>query len=80
MMEHIQQPYVEAELSYRRERLQRSFAGGHQPHRSLTHWVRGALRNRRDPVRGASRYQLDGPLTRRNTVFDSYCITPAPHH
>jgi hypothetical protein len=79
MFDHIQQDFLEADLAYRRDRLQRSFAGG-RPQRSLFARVRGARRERRSPVRGASRYQLDGPLTRRNTTLASHRIIPAPHH
>jgi hypothetical protein len=79
MFDHIQQDFLEADLAYRRERLQRSFAGS-RPQRSLIARVRGALRERHSPVRGASGYQLDDPLTRRNTTLENYRIVPAPHH
>jgi hypothetical protein len=80
MFDHIQQPYIEAELAYRHERLQRSFDGSHRPHHSRIQRLRGAFRNHRNPVRGASRYELDGPLTRRTTTLEHYRAIAAPHH
>jgi hypothetical protein len=79
MYDHIQQDFLEAELAYRREQLQRGFAVRRQ-HHSLVERVRGALRERRNPVRGATRYQLDGPLTRRVTTYESHRIIAAPRH
>jgi hypothetical protein len=79
MFDHIQQDFVEADLAYRRERLERSFTA-HRPERSLIQQLRGALRNRRGPVRGASRYELDGPLTRRVSPLEDYRVVAAPHH
>jgi hypothetical protein len=79
MYDHIQQDFFEAELAYRRGRLQRGFAV-HRPQHSLIERVRGALREHRNPVRGATRYQLDGPLTRRVTTYESHRIIAAPRH
>jgi hypothetical protein len=79
MFDHIQQDYVEADLAYRRERLQRSFTG-RRPERSLIQQLRIAVRNRRGPVRGASRYELDGPLTRRVSRLEDCRVVAAPHH
>jgi hypothetical protein len=81
MIEHIGQDYfLAAELAYRRERMQRGFGTGHRPQHSLIERLRSGLREHRNPVRGATRYQLDGPVTRRNTARESYRIVAAPHH
>jgi hypothetical protein len=80
MFDHIQQPYVEAELAYRHERLQHAFASSHRPQHSRVQRLRDVLRNRRNPVRGASRYELDGPMTRRATTLENYRVIAAPHH
>ena len=69
---------LEAELAYRREHMPRSgrtsrpLAGP-----SLLQRFRDARRSRRDPVRGALRYESDGPLTRR---LEQSWIWAAPHH
>jgi hypothetical protein len=54
MYDHIQQYFVEAELAYRRERLQRGFSV-HRPQHSLIERLRGARREQRNPARVASR-------------------------
>jgi hypothetical protein len=79
MFDHIQQDFIEADLAYKRERLTRSFTG-HRPQHSLIQELRGAWRGRRNPVRGASQYELDGPLTRRTTTLENYRVIAAPHH
>jgi hypothetical protein len=79
MYDHIQQDFFDAELAYRRERLQRNFVVRRPQHR-LVQRVRGALREHRNPVRGATRYQFDGPLTRRGTPYESHRIIAAPRH
>jgi hypothetical protein len=69
---------VEAELANRRRQIQRSGRAGRQiAGPSLLQRIRNGLRSRRNPVRGASRDELDGPLTRR--VEDSW-ISAATHH
>ena len=74
MLEH----FAEAELAYRRGQIQRSGRARRQPaDRSPLQRFRDARRNRRNPVRGASRYELDGPLTRR---VEDYWISAATHH
>jgi hypothetical protein len=75
MLEH----FTEAELAYRRGQIKRS---GRPNHRtagpSLLQRFRDSRRSRRrDPIRGASVYELDGPLTRRR---EDYWISAAPHH
>jgi hypothetical protein len=79
MFDHIQQDFIEADIAYKRERLTRSFAHGRRPQHSLIKELRGVLRGRRNPVHGASRYELDGPLTRRASTFENRCAV-APHH
>ncbi len=44
---------------------------------SLLQRFRDARRSRRNPVRGASRYESDGPLTRR---LETQWINAATHH
>jgi hypothetical protein len=79
MLEH--QDFVTANLAYRREQIQRSFPAGRRAFGpSLRQRVRDARRSARNPVRGASRYELDGPLTRRPYTFDNCWVNPAPHH
>lgn len=74
MLEH----FAEAELAYRRGQIQRSGRARRQlADRSLLQRFRDARRGRRNPVRGASRYELDGPLTRR---VEDYWISAATHH
>jgi hypothetical protein len=74
MLEH----FTEAELAYRRGQIQRSGRPARHPAGpSLLQRVRDARRNRRNPVRGASRYESDGPLTRR---IEDYWISAATHH
>lgn len=67
--------FVQAEMAYRRERLISDMNRMPRAHRSgRVRWVQGlidAVKVHRDPVRGASRYELDGPLVRP---------TGAPHH
>jgi hypothetical protein len=70
--------FVDAEVTYRLEQIQRSgrtprrLAGPHRLER-----FRDARRNNRNPVRGALRYESDGPLTRR---VEDYWISAATHH
>ena len=74
MLEH----FADAELAYRRGRLQSSArARRHSAGPSLLQRFRDARRSRRNPVRGASRYESDGPLTRR---IETQWINAAPHH
>lgn len=74
MLEH----FADAELAYRRGQIHRSgrpsrkLAGGSRLQR-----FREARRSRRNPVRGASRYESDGPLTHR---VEDYWIRAATHH
>jgi hypothetical protein len=74
MLEH----FAAAEVAYRRGQVQRS---GRPTHRtagpSLIQRYRNARRNNRNPVRGASRYESDGPLTRR---VEDYWLSAATHH
>jgi hypothetical protein len=74
MLEH----FADAEVAYRRGQIQRS---GRPSRRvagpSLVQRFRDARRSRRNPVRGASRYESDGPLTRR---IEDYWISAATHH
>jgi len=70
--------FTDAEIAYRREQLQRSGRSGRSlAGPSLLQRFRAARRSRRDPVRGASRYESDGPLTRR---LETQWINAAPHH
>lgn len=74
MLEH----FADAEVAYRRGQIQRSA----RPSRratgpSLIRRFRDAHRKNRNPVRGASRYESDGPLTRR---VEDYWISAATHH
>ena len=74
MLEH----FADAELAYRRGQLQGSARARRQPAGpSLLQRFRDARRSRRNPVRGASRYESDGPLTRR---LEDYWINASPHH
>lgn len=69
--------FTEAELAYRRGQIQRSGrAARHPAGASLLQRFREARRNRRDPVRGALRYESDGPLTRRT---QDYWLGAATH-
>ena len=71
--------FTDAELAYRRGQVQRSARPSRRPAGpSLVQRLRDARRTRRDPVRGAMRYESDGPLTRR--LDNSYWISAAPHH
>jgi hypothetical protein len=66
--------FLEAEMAYRREALISDMhrARAHRPSRvRIVQGLIDAIRTHRDPVRGASRYELDGPLTRP---------AGAPHH
>ena len=67
--------FVEAELAYRRERLIEDLHRMPRAQRaSRVRWVQGLIdtvKAHRDPVRGASRYELDGPILRP---------AGAPHH
>jgi len=70
---------VEADLAERRRQIERSSRGraGRQfAGPSFLQRFREA-RRRRDPVRGASRYESDGPLTRRT---QEYWLNAASHH
>ena len=70
--------FTDAELAYRRGQLQRSGRPGRQlASPSLLQRFREARGSRRNPVRGASRYESDGPVTRR---IEDYWISAAPHH
>ena len=72
--------FVEAELAERRRQIERSGRGrtGHQiAGPSLLQRFREARRRRHNPVRGASRYESDGPLTGRT---QDYWISAATHH
>ncbi|HEY3925647.1 MAG TPA: hypothetical protein VGL75_13880 [Acidothermaceae bacterium] len=74
MLEH----FADAEVAYRRGQIHRS---GRPSRRtagpSLIQRYRDARRLRRNPVRGASRYESDGPLTRR---VEDYWLRAATHH
>jgi hypothetical protein len=70
--------FTDAELAYRRGQIQRSGRAGRQlAGPSLLQRVRDAHRSRRNPVRGASRYESDGPMTRR---LENHWINAATHH
>jgi hypothetical protein len=70
--------FTDAELAYRRGQIQRSGRAARQPvGQSRLQRFRDARRSRRNPVRGASRYESDGPLTRR---IEDYWISAATHH
>ena len=74
MLEH----FADAEMAYRRGRFQRSARAGRRvAGPSLLQRFRDARRSRRNPVRGASRYESDGPLTRR---LEDHWISAATHH
>ena len=74
MLEYI----VEAEIANRRRQFERSGRGGRQiAGPSLLQRLRDARRSRRSPVRGALRYESDGPLTRR---IEDYWISAGTHH
>jgi hypothetical protein len=68
--------FTDAELAYRRGQVQRS-RGVRQPSSSRLQRFRDARRKNRNPVRGASQYESDGPLTRR---VQDYWISAATHH
>ena len=68
---------VEADLAERRRQIERNRRVGRQlAGPSLIQRFREA-RRRRDPVRGASRYESDGPVTRRT---QDYWLNAASHH
>lgn len=70
--------FTDAELAYRRGQIQHSGRAARRPSGpSLLQRFRDARRSRRNPVRGASRYESDGPLTRR---IEDYWISAATHH
>ncbi len=70
--------FADAELAYRRGQIRRS---GRPSHRhtgpSLIQRYREARRKNRNPVRGALRYESDGPLTRR---VEDLWLSAATHH
>lgn len=69
---------VEAELANRRRQFQRNFHADRQlAGPSPLQRIRDARRSRRNPLRGASRYESDGPLTRR---VEDYWISAGTHH
>jgi hypothetical protein len=69
---------VEAELANKRRQFQRNFRPSRQiTGPSLLQRIRAARHSRRNPVRGALRYESDGPLTRR---IEDYWISAATHH
>ena len=72
---------VEAEMANKRRQFQRSSRSGRQiAGHSLLQRIRHARHARhsqRNPVRGALRYESDGPLTRR---IEDYWISAATHH
>jgi hypothetical protein len=71
----IHPDFLLAETAYHHEQLVASMRRARAPHRaSRLRVVQGlidAIRTHRDPVRGASRYELDGPMVRP---------AGAPHH
>jgi hypothetical protein len=70
--------FTDAELAYRRGQLQRSGRSGRQlAGPSWLQRFRDARRSRRNPIRGASRYESDGPVTRR---IEDYWISAGTHH
>lgn len=74
MLEH----FADAEVAYRRSQLQRSGRPARHPAGpSLRQRFREARRRSGNPVRGASRYESDGPLTRR---IEDHWISAATHH
>jgi hypothetical protein len=74
MLEH----FADAEVAYRRGQIQRSGRPGRKlAGPSLLQRFRDSRRSHRNPVRGASRYESDGPLTRR---VEDYWISAATHH
>ncbi len=75
MLEH----FADAELAYRRGQIQRSARPSRRANGpSLIQRYRDARRSKSaNPVRGASRYESDGPLTRR---VEDYWISAATHH
>jgi hypothetical protein len=74
-MKMLGMAYAEAEVAYRRDRLMNDMhraSRGHRPAR--VRWVQGlidAIKTSNSPVRGASRYELDGPIVQPKG---------APHH
>jgi hypothetical protein len=74
MLEH----FADAEVAYRRGQIRRSGRPGrHNVDGSLLQRYRDARRRNRNPVRGASRYESDGPLTGR---VEDYWLRAATHH
>jgi hypothetical protein len=75
MMGSAKEDFVRAELAYRREQLIKDMDRMPRAHRSgRVRWVQSlidAVKPSRDPVQGASRYELDGPILRPSG---------APHH
>ena len=72
------QHFADAEMAYRREQLQSSGRARRQPvGPSLLQRLRDARRRRGNPVRGASQYESDGPMTRR---VESHWLNAATHH
>ena len=70
--------FADAELAYRRGQLQSSGRARRQlAGPSLLQRFRDARRSRRNPVRGASHYESDGPLTRR---LETHWMNAATHH
>jgi hypothetical protein len=84
MYQNTQPDFTQAELAYRRDRIQRSIAAGRRRARvGMVQRLRDTVRQRRNPVRGAMRYELDGPATRlpvTGPALDSYRVVAAPHH
>jgi hypothetical protein len=69
---------VEAELANKRRQFQRNFRTGRRiAGPSLFQRIRHGRHTRRSPVRGALRYESDGPLTRR---VEDYWLSAASHH
>jgi hypothetical protein len=75
MLGQAHEEFVKAEMAYRREQLINDMQRMPRAHRSgRVRWVQAlidAVKTGRDPVRGASRYELDGPILRP---------AGAPHH
>jgi hypothetical protein len=72
---------VQAEMANKRRQFQRNFhtgreLGGPTLLQRIRH-SRHSRQTRRNPVRGALRYESDGPLTRR---IEDYWISAATHH
>jgi len=75
MLGNTHTDFAQAEMAYRRERLISDMTRMPRAQRGgRVRWVQGlidAVKTHRDPVRGASRYELDGPIVRP---------AGAPHH